>query len=144
MELSKEQIAKVKEAKSAEELLTMAKESGVRITADKAKETFDAWHKEGELTDDELDSVSGGACGSSEPPEPLFHKGDWISEYELYFYKILSVTWNGADYDYYCLIVQEFPNDGTRGAGYVTRSESQFMGYSIVNYEHADEFADEI
>lgn len=144
MKFTKEQIAKARAAKSAEEILTLAKENGVPMSEEDAEKLYADLHCEGELTDDELDSVSGGACGSSEPPEPLFHKGDWISEYELYFYKILSVTWNGADYDYDCLIVQEFPNDGTRGAGYVTRSESQFMGYSIVNYEHADEFADEI
>ena len=68
--MNSELIAKAKEAKSAEELLAMAKESGVPITEELAKECFDRMHTTGELADDELDSVSGGGCGGggSVPP----------------------------------------------------------------------------
>ena len=55
-------IEKVKEAKSAEELLALAKENGVELTEESAKAYFEQLHKMGELSDDELDNVSGGAC----------------------------------------------------------------------------------
>ena len=47
--LTEEQIAKIRECKSQEELLKLAKEEGI------------------ELTDDQLEAVSGGACSSSKP-----------------------------------------------------------------------------
>ena len=64
--MNQEIIAKAKEAKSAEELLAMAKESGIPITEELAKECFDRMHTTGELADDELDQVGGG-CGGSVP-----------------------------------------------------------------------------
>ena len=64
--MNKEIIAKAREAKSAEELLAMAKENDIEITEDEAKEYYDRLHASGELADNELDSVSGGGCGSPE------------------------------------------------------------------------------
>lgn len=56
-------ISKAKETKSAEELLTLAKENGVEMTEERAKSYFDQLHpKTGELSDEELDNVSGGGC----------------------------------------------------------------------------------
>lgn len=62
MELTAEQIEKAKQAKTAEELLTFAKESGIELTEEKAKQIFSQLHKEGEVADEELDNVSGGVC----------------------------------------------------------------------------------
>ena len=46
-----------------EELLTLAKESGVEITAEQAQDLFAQLNqKSGELADDELDNVTGGGC----------------------------------------------------------------------------------
>ena len=47
--LTEEQIAKIRECKSQEELLKLAQEEGI------------------ELTDDQLEVVSGGVCSSSKP-----------------------------------------------------------------------------
>ena len=47
--LTEEQIAKVKACKNSEELLALAKREGI------------------ELTDEQLEAVSGGACSSSKP-----------------------------------------------------------------------------
>ena len=56
-----EAIAKAKQAKSVEELLTLAKESGVEMTAEQAQEYYTQLNlKSGELADDELDNVAGG------------------------------------------------------------------------------------
>jgi len=59
---NEEAIAKAKQAKSVEELLTLAKESGVEMTAEQAQDIFSQLNpKSGELADDELDNVAGGA-----------------------------------------------------------------------------------
>ena len=59
-------IEKAKSAKSAEELLALAKENNVEMTADEAATYFAQLNpKSGELSDDDLDNVAGGACGSS-------------------------------------------------------------------------------
>lgn len=55
---------KAKTAGCVQELLTIAKAEGVAITEEKAAELFDLFHPQtGELSDDELLSVSGGGCG---------------------------------------------------------------------------------
>ena len=65
--LTPEMIEQAKAAKSAEELLAIAKENGVDVTADEAKTYFEQLNpKSGELGDEELDSVAGGACSGSD------------------------------------------------------------------------------
>lgn len=67
--LTPEMIEKAKTAKSADELLEIAKANGVEMTEDGAKTCFAQLNpKSGELSDDDLDSVAGGACGDA-PPE---------------------------------------------------------------------------
>ena len=55
-----ELIAKLKEAKSVDDILALAKENGIEITPEKAKELFEQINSSGELTDDQLESVAGG------------------------------------------------------------------------------------
>ena len=58
-----EMIEKAKVAKSAEELLELAKAGGMEMTADEAATYFAQLNpKSGELSDDDLDAVAGGAC----------------------------------------------------------------------------------
>ncbi len=57
-----EMIEKARAAKSAEELLALAKENDVEMTEENAKAYFEQLHKSGELADDELDNVAGGGC----------------------------------------------------------------------------------
>ena len=70
--LTPEMIEKAKTAKSAEELLALAKENNVEMTADEAATYFAQLNpKSGELNDDDLDNVAGGACAGYEaPPQP--------------------------------------------------------------------------
>ena len=68
--MDQEIIAKAREAKSAEELLAMAKENDIELTGEQAKEYYDRLHASGELSDDELDNVAGGGCGSFETKCP--------------------------------------------------------------------------
>jgi|GEM_PF-3451756 len=64
MKFSNEMIEKAKTAKSAEELLAMAKAENIEISAEEAAKAFAELNKTGELSDDELDNVAGG-CGDS-------------------------------------------------------------------------------
>ena len=67
MKLTHEIIEKVRAAKSAEELLEIAKANGVEMTEDEAKTYIAQLHPQsGELDDDDLDNVAGGACNSSD------------------------------------------------------------------------------
>lgn len=64
--LTPEMIEKAKAAKSAEELLELAKANGFDMSADEAKTCFAQLNpKSGELDDDALDCVAGG-CGDSD------------------------------------------------------------------------------
>ena len=61
--MNEEMIAKAKEAKSVEELMALAKETGIELAEEDAKMYFEQLSaKKGELSDDELDAVAGGGC----------------------------------------------------------------------------------
>ena len=78
MKFTLEQLTKAKAAKNAEELLALAKENGMELTEEEAAKYFADLHKEGELSDDELDNVSGGGCGEEpKAPEEYTVKAGW-------------------------------------------------------------------
>lgn len=57
-------LEKAKAAKSVAELLDIAKENNVELSEEQAKTYFAQFSpKNGELSDEELDNVSGGGCG---------------------------------------------------------------------------------
>ena len=81
MNVSKELLKKAKTAKSAEELLAMAKAENIELNAEEAAQAFAKMNKNGELSDEELDNVSGG-CGRDYEPSgetPKFHVGDRLA-----------------------------------------------------------------
>ena len=61
---NEELMEKARAAKSAKELMSLAKENGVEMTEEEAQAYFSQLNKSGELADDELDSVAGGGCHS--------------------------------------------------------------------------------
>ena len=61
--LTPEMIEKAKAAKSAEELLEIAKANNIEMTADEAATYFAQLNQSGELNDDDLDAVAGGVSG---------------------------------------------------------------------------------
>ena len=65
MKISKELIEKAKTAKTAEELLEMAKAEHIELTEEEAAKVFEELNKSGELSDEELDNAAGGGCGDS-------------------------------------------------------------------------------
>ena len=67
MNFTPEQLAKAKAAKSVEELLSLAKENGIALTEENAKEYFSEFRKEGEISDEELENAAGGGLCDPEP-----------------------------------------------------------------------------
>ena len=84
MTFTSEQMNKARAAKSAEELLAMAKASGIEMTADEAAKHFAELHKEGELSDDELDAVAGGDKGDPDPHDTWYGTGGFSNEVSDY------------------------------------------------------------
>ena len=65
--MDKNLILKAKEAKSAEELMALAKENGIELNEEDAIMYFEQLNaKKGELSDDELEDVAGGGCFGGE------------------------------------------------------------------------------
>ena len=60
--MEKEVIAKLKEAKSAEDIIAIAKECGKELTAEQAQELLDRMKgsANGELSDEDMEAVAGG------------------------------------------------------------------------------------
>ena len=55
-----ELLKKLKAAKSAQELIEMAKAEGAEIAPDKAEELFTKLNAEGEISEEELEAIAGG------------------------------------------------------------------------------------
>ena len=90
MELNKELVARAKEAKTPEELMALAKEAGIDMTEESAASLFEQLNsKTSELSDSELDNVSGGCGGGYDAgrPHPQFAVGETV----LYIH-----SWLGA------------------------------------------------
>ena len=77
MNISKELIEKAKTAKSAEELLEMAKAEKIELTEEEAAKAFEELNKNGELSDEELDNVAGG-CDEFKPTKWKYNVGDCV------------------------------------------------------------------
>lgn len=79
MDFSNEIIKRAKTASSAEELMRMAAEEGIELTAEEAGQYFDFLHSTKALSDEELEIVTGGK-GKKSPPSPKYHSGQslWI------------------------------------------------------------------
>ena len=91
MELTKELAAKAKEAKTSEELMALAKEAGIDMTEESAALAFEQLNsKTSELSDSELDNVSGGCGGGYDAgrPHPQFAVGETV----LYIHSWLGAT----------------------------------------------------
>ncbi len=77
-----ELIEKAKSAKTPEELMALAKENGMELTEESAKAYFEKLHPQsGEISDDELDNVSGGGCLVSDPYDTCMADGYCLFDY---------------------------------------------------------------
>ena len=75
-----ELIAKAKATKTMDEFMNLAKEYEVNLPEADAKLYYDKLHMEqGELTDDEIDDVSGGfGCGGDEDPAMVMARRGYV------------------------------------------------------------------
>ena len=78
--LTPELIKKAKAAKSAEELLALAKANNVELTEEEAKTYFEQLNANGTVSDEELDAVvGGGSCpDNGEEEENTLSGGDRV------------------------------------------------------------------
>ena len=60
--MNEELLLKAKGAKNAQELMKIAEENNYPLALEDAENIFATLNREGELSDDELDAVSGGGC----------------------------------------------------------------------------------
>ena len=72
MNVSKELIEKAIQAKTAEELIEMAKTENIELSAEQAAKALAELNKSGELSDEELDNVAGGCAGPYQSEIPRF------------------------------------------------------------------------
>ena len=73
MKLTQEMIEKAREVKTAEELLLLAKENGIEMTADEAQTYFEQINAN-KLDDDLLEGVSGGWVIVEDTEEPTYER----------------------------------------------------------------------
>lgn len=59
-------LKRIREAESGEEILSAAEEAGIKMSKDEVMLLYKRLHENGEIEDDELESVSGGACYSDD------------------------------------------------------------------------------
>ena len=113
MNISKELIEKAKTAKSAEELLEMAKAENIELTEEEAAQAFAKMNKNGELSDEELDNVAGGGCpGGATPPkfsvnDRVSHKGSDGKEVYGTVVRRGSLLRSPTEYCHICYVVDD-------------------------------------
>ena len=66
MELTSKMKSVAMQAKSVEELLKLAEEYGYEISREEAEEIYAELNQAGELSDEELENVTGGSCYSKD------------------------------------------------------------------------------
>lgn len=63
---------RARDAKSPEEIMQIAQTGGIAMPREGAQAMYDRFHREGMLSDDELDNVSGG-CGKDDEEKNKLH-----------------------------------------------------------------------
>ncbi len=113
MNITKELLEKAKQAKTAEELLALAKNEGIELTAEQAAKAFAELNKTGELSDEELDNVAGGGCpGGATPPkfsvnDRVSHKGSDGKEVYGTVVRRGSLLRSPTEYCHICYVVDD-------------------------------------
>ena len=105
MNISKELLEKAKQAKTAEELLAMAKAENIELTEEQAAQAFAKMNKNGELSDEELDNVAGGGCQGRPPKfslnDRVSHEG---SDGKAVYGTVVGIS---SDFDYLYQVVDD-------------------------------------
>ncbi|MGM9644953.1 MAG: hypothetical protein ACI3X1_07690 [Eubacteriales bacterium] len=101
MNFTAELIEKAKQAKTVEEIVELAKAEGIEMTKEKAEKIFFGLNKKsGELSDNELDNVSGGGlCGDDGTEHHDTYQCEHCGSYNTEFYMNhdYEVEWHCQD-----------------------------------------------
>lgn len=103
---AKELIELAKDAKSIEEVKSLGKEKGFDLSDEEAHKIYEYANKNGELTEDELDNVTGGGCADG-GDSPRYSVGQ-----EVYFkqgktYDAVRITWVSSSKKKYGVIFKD-------------------------------------
>lgn len=121
MKLTKELIEKAKTAKTAEELLEMAKSENIELTEEQAAKALTQLNKNGELSDEELDNVAGG-CDEFKQTKWKYNVGDHVIVKEQVYTKS----------DFSAVIVQLLPDPNIgNGHGWYRIIETYISGGQV-------------
>lgn len=97
MEMEQRIYNRAKNCKSIDELMALAAENGIALTDEQAAEYYGKLQPPiGELSDDELDNVAGGGCGSSSGA--MYHPGDHVMLKSNLFCNRPHSFYQGAQY----------------------------------------------
>ena len=134
MNISKELLEKAKMAKTAKELLAMAKAENIELTEEQAAKAFAELNKMGELSDEELDNVAGG--GGGRPPkfsrnDRVSHKGSDGKEVYGTVVRRGSLLRSPTEYCHICYVV----DDGETTEKIYEESELTLVGGGGTNPE---------
>lgn len=94
--MDKELLNNAREAESVEALLLLAEENNIEMEKEEAERIFSHFHSEGEVSEDELESVSGGGCktefsGPKYLPGTIVESREWcIWCHDSSVYEIVS------------------------------------------------------
>ena len=84
MKLTKALLEKAKTAASAEELLELAEEENIKLTAAEAEKAYAQLNQSGEVSDEELGNIAGGGgCGNPSPDGEADSKEEVVFLYEI-------------------------------------------------------------
>ena len=129
MNISKELLEKAKQAKTAEELLAMAKAENIELTEEQAAQAFAKMNKNGELSDEELDNVAGGGCQGRPPKfslnDRVSHEG---SDGKAVYGTVVGIS---SDFDYLYQVV----DDGETTENRYDASELTLVGVEGIDPE---------
>ena len=136
MNISKELLEKAKTAKSAEELLAMAKAEKIELTEEEAAKAFEELNKNGELSDEELDNVAGGCEGGASPKkfsvnDRVSHRGSDGKEVYGTVVRRGSLLRSPTEYCHICYVV----DDGETTKKIYEESELTLVGGGGTNPE---------
>lgn len=71
MDLTPDMLEKIRVAHNANEFIMLVQENGLHISAEEANKFYSDFHEEHELSDEELNNVSGGCVSSIPRPEQV-------------------------------------------------------------------------
>lgn len=104
--INREQMEMARNAESIEEVISLAKEQGYDISESEAGKIYEYLHRHGELSEEELNSVSGGGCNDG-GSTPKFSVGQTVYIVLSSYARKSHVTWVSSTKKKYGVIFKD-------------------------------------